>query len=176
MNPSLTPLLDVIQRLVLGICAHPRAARIDHTSTLEKLIVQISVHRADQGKIIGKGGKVINALVLIGKVAGERVGHRVKVILEDSTFGAKEPDKGYVFDPAYDAADAEELTYKLCGLIFDDFRVSRSDYGKETTFEVYLKSDIEITSPIIQAICDVLYCYGNAKGRKIEIEFATVNA
>ncbi len=47
------------------------------------VVVEITVHPEDMGKIIGKRGRIIRALRLVAKAAGQRQGENVAVEVVD---------------------------------------------------------------------------------------------
>ena len=77
-------MLDLVKYLVINIVDKPEAVEvieeIDETNTH---LIQITVDEEDMGKVIGKGGKIINAIRELTKVKAIKQGLRVRVILSD---------------------------------------------------------------------------------------------
>lgn len=77
-------MLDLVKYLVSNIVDKPEAVElveeIDETDTH---IIKVTVDQEDMGKVIGKGGKIINAIRELAKVKAIKMGTRVRVILKD---------------------------------------------------------------------------------------------
>lgn len=70
---------ELVEFIVKSLVDNPDQVEVnevdDHTST----IVEISVAQPDMGRIIGKGGRVINSIRSIVQVAAAKQGQRVSV-------------------------------------------------------------------------------------------------
>lgn len=77
-------MLDLVKYLVSNIVDKPEAIKVieevDETNTH---LISITVDEEDMGKVIGKGGKIINAIRELTKVKAIKQGARVRVVLVD---------------------------------------------------------------------------------------------
>jgi uncharacterized protein len=63
---------------------HPDAIEIDEVETERgTIVVEVTVHPDDVGKIIGKRGRIIRSLRTLAKAAGQRVDENVTVEVVD---------------------------------------------------------------------------------------------
>ena len=77
-------MLDLVKYLVGNIVDKPDAVQV--TDTVDETnthLINITVDPEDMGKVIGKGGKIINAIRELAKVKAIKTGTRVRVVLED---------------------------------------------------------------------------------------------
>jgi hypothetical protein len=77
-------MIDLAKFLVTQIVDDPDAVKID--SQLDQngtTILTVSVGPNDMGKVIGRGGKIINAIRELVKVKAIKSNQRVRVILAD---------------------------------------------------------------------------------------------
>ncbi len=52
----------LLKYLVTALVDHPQSIKIEEKETGEQLLIELSVHPEDMGKVIGRGGKIINAI------------------------------------------------------------------------------------------------------------------
>ena len=52
----------LLKYIITAIVDHPEDVKIEEEETEEQLLIKISVHPEDAGKVIGKGGKIIKAI------------------------------------------------------------------------------------------------------------------
>ena len=77
-------MLDLVKYLVTTIVDHQDKVQINETIyETQTHIITINVDPEDMGKVIGKGGKIINSIRELTKVKAIKQGLRVRVILED---------------------------------------------------------------------------------------------
>jgi len=77
-------MLDLVKYLIGNIVDKPEAVEVtDQVDETDTHIINIVVDQEDMGKVIGKGGKIINAIRELAKVKAIKTGTRVRVILED---------------------------------------------------------------------------------------------
>jgi len=72
-------LKDLIELLVKALVDHPEDVRIEEVATPEATAYEIRVAQDDMGKVIGKGGKIANALRIIAKAAAMKSKAKVYV-------------------------------------------------------------------------------------------------
>jgi len=77
-------MLNLTKYLVSNLVDHPEAVLvkedIDESNTH---LISITVNPADMGKVIGKGGKIINSIRELVKVKAIKQGLKVRVMLTD---------------------------------------------------------------------------------------------
>ncbi|KKR76032.1 MAG: hypothetical protein UU21_C0020G0009 [Candidatus Levybacteria bacterium GW2011_GWA2_40_8] len=77
-------MLNLTKYLVSNLVDHPESVlvteNIDESNTH---LISITVDPVDMGKVIGKGGKIINAIRELVKVKAIKQGLRVRVMLTD---------------------------------------------------------------------------------------------
>ncbi|MEA3355281.1 MAG: KH domain-containing protein [Patescibacteria group bacterium] len=77
-------MLDLVKYLVTTIVDHQDKVELKETlDEAQTHIITINVDPEDMGKVIGKGGKIINSIRELAKVKAIKQGLRVRVILED---------------------------------------------------------------------------------------------
>jgi len=75
---------DLLDFVLKNITTHPDDVVIDEGSEDDMVVYTITVHPDDMGRVIGKSGKVINAIRTLVRVAAVRTQQRVRVNLADS--------------------------------------------------------------------------------------------
>jgi predicted RNA-binding protein YlqC (UPF0109 family) len=76
----MTELLEV---LVQALVEEPEAVVVEELEEDGDLVYEISVAEGDLGRVIGKGGRIANAIRTIAKAAAVRVDRRVVVDILD---------------------------------------------------------------------------------------------
>jgi predicted RNA-binding protein YlqC (UPF0109 family) len=75
---------DLLEFLVRALVADPDAVRIEEVDEEGDTVLEVHVADDDLGRVIGRDGRVANALRAIAKAAATRDGGRVMVeIVED---------------------------------------------------------------------------------------------
>jgi uncharacterized protein len=74
---------ELIEFLVRALVEEPEAVVVEELEEEGDLIYEISVAEADLGRVIGKGGRVANAIRTIAKAAAVRIDRRVIVDILD---------------------------------------------------------------------------------------------
>ena len=62
---------------------HPDEIEVTEVEDDRGVVIEVSVHPDDMGKIIGKRGRVIRSLRTLAKAAGQRAGENVTVEVVD---------------------------------------------------------------------------------------------
>ena len=79
-RPGVTELLEF---LVKALVEDPEAVEVEELEEDGDLVYEISVAEGDLGRVIGKGGRVANAIRTIAKAAAVRIDRRVIVDILD---------------------------------------------------------------------------------------------
>ena len=74
---------DLLEFLTKALVEDPGAVQIEEVEEDGDLVYEITVAEADLGRVIGKGGRVANALRAIAKAAAVRIDRRVIVDILD---------------------------------------------------------------------------------------------
>ena len=74
---------ELVERIVKQIVDNPDKVEVKQVGSGGTIVLEVSTAKEDLGKIIGKGGRVVNALrVIVGTAAGQRGKKAVVEILE----------------------------------------------------------------------------------------------
>ena len=74
---------ELLEFLVRSLVEDPNAVVVEELEEEGDLVYEISVAEDDLGRVIGKGGRVANAIRTIGKAAAVRLDRRVIVDILD---------------------------------------------------------------------------------------------
>jgi hypothetical protein len=74
---------ELLEFLVKALVEDPEAVVVEELEEDGDLIYEISVAEGDLGRVIGKGGRVANAIRTIAKAAAVRIDRRVIVDILD---------------------------------------------------------------------------------------------
>ncbi|HEX3362094.1 MAG TPA: KH domain-containing protein [Solirubrobacterales bacterium] len=74
---------ELLEFLVKALVEDPEAVEVEELEEDGDLVYEISVADGDLGRVIGKGGRVANAIRTIAKAAAVRIDRRVIVDILD---------------------------------------------------------------------------------------------
>jgi predicted RNA-binding protein YlqC (UPF0109 family) len=74
---------ELLEFLVKALVEEPGAVAVEELEEDGDLIYEISVAEGDLGRVIGKGGRIANAIRTIAKAAAVRIDRRVIVDILD---------------------------------------------------------------------------------------------
>ncbi|HMI80690.1 MAG TPA: KH domain-containing protein [Solirubrobacterales bacterium] len=74
---------ELLEFLVKALVEEPEAVVVEELEEDGDLIYEISVAEGDLGRVIGKGGRIANAIRTIAKAAAVRIDRRVVVDILD---------------------------------------------------------------------------------------------
>ncbi len=74
---------ELLEFLVKALVDDPEAVTVEELEEDGDLIYEISVAEGDLGRVIGKGGRIANAIRTIAKAAAVRIDRRVIVDILD---------------------------------------------------------------------------------------------
>jgi predicted RNA-binding protein YlqC (UPF0109 family) len=75
---------ELVEYLTRALVEHPDEVQVDEVGSDDDIVLEIRVAEGDLGRVIGRSGRVANAIRTVAKAAGARDGRRVMVeILED---------------------------------------------------------------------------------------------
>jgi uncharacterized protein len=74
---------ELVEFLVRALVEDPGAVRVEEFEENGDVVLEVSVAEADVGRVIGRGGRIANAIRTVAKASATREGSRVIVeILE----------------------------------------------------------------------------------------------
>lgn len=68
---------ELVEFLVRGLVEHPDDVAVEEFDEDGDLVLEVSVHDDDLGRVIGRGGRIANALRTVARAAGSRDDRRV---------------------------------------------------------------------------------------------------
>jgi predicted RNA-binding protein YlqC (UPF0109 family) len=74
---------ELLEFLVKALVEEPEAVVVEELEEEGDLVYEITVAEADLGRVIGKGGRIANAIRTIAKAAAVRIDRRVIVDILD---------------------------------------------------------------------------------------------
>lgn len=79
-----TSIKGLVEYIVQSLVDHPDQVKVDEIEGNRSTIIELSVASSDMGRVIGKGGRVINSVRALVQVLADKQGTRVSLeILED---------------------------------------------------------------------------------------------
>ncbi|MCL1799265.1 MAG: KH domain-containing protein [Eggerthellaceae bacterium] len=84
MDEQTVDILGLMKVVLEPLVEHPEALEIASTEAADgTILVEVSVHEEDAGKVIGRQGRVIKAIRTIARAAASRFDERVEVEIID---------------------------------------------------------------------------------------------
>ncbi len=75
---------ELVEHIVKSLVDHPDQVQVTETQNRDTTVVELRVASEDMGRVIGKGGRVINSIRALAQVRAEILGQQVTVeVLED---------------------------------------------------------------------------------------------
>lgn len=78
MEPT-TAFKELVEYIVTSLVDYPEQVTIHETEERDAVILEISVAGSDMGRVIGKGGKVINSIRTLVQVLAAKQGKRISL-------------------------------------------------------------------------------------------------
>lgn len=112
MTPGAEDVTALVRSLVTQLVDDPDSVSVSGSeSDSAELLVEISVAEGDAGKVIGRRGRIINALRVLARACASQHGLRVDVeLVEDDDDIDSDDDPGDTYDdtPADDPGDTSD--------------------------------------------------------------------
>ncbi|MCB0032556.1 MAG: KH domain-containing protein [Anaerolineales bacterium] len=70
---------DLTEFIVKSIVDEPDAVRVTEMESRNNIVLEVSVADDDMGRVIGKGGRVINAIRTLVQIPGARADKRISL-------------------------------------------------------------------------------------------------
>lgn len=74
---------ELIEYIARSLVDDPEQVQVNQTRRGPETILKLQVAKEDMGRVIGKGGKVANAMRLLLNVAAQRSGKQISLDVED---------------------------------------------------------------------------------------------
>jgi predicted RNA-binding protein YlqC (UPF0109 family) len=74
---EVTPVKEVVEILAKAIVENPEQVKTEETATDRTIHIKLSVAEEDMGKVIGKQGRIANAIRTVVKAAALKDGRKV---------------------------------------------------------------------------------------------------
>jgi len=74
----------LLKYIITAIVDHPEDVKIEEEETEEQILIKISVHPEDAGKVIGKGGKIIKAIRRLAYILATKRKKRLNIELVET--------------------------------------------------------------------------------------------
>ena len=105
-EPDDTRLLELVGFLAQGLVAHPEEVEVEEYFDEVGTVYGVRVHPEDVGRVIGKDGRVANALRNVVKAAATKTGVHVmvEIITDDETLASSTVAADSVPEPQDDSA------------------------------------------------------------------------
>jgi uncharacterized protein len=68
---------ELVEYIVKALVDHPDEVAVTETATTNNVIIELKVAPDDMGRVIGKDGRVANAIRVLLRVAATKLGKRV---------------------------------------------------------------------------------------------------
>ena len=70
---------DLIEYIAKSLVEHPEAVQVTESGSGGRVRLELKVHAEDMGRVIGKSGRIANAIRTLVRVAAAREGKRVNL-------------------------------------------------------------------------------------------------
>lgn len=166
------PFAKVLKSLVLKLVRNHEAVDILTADTATGYKISISVGPADQSRIIGSQGRIINGLKLLAQAHSEKLGRPIDLILATRDKGENQPERALYFDPNFNISECDDILSDLMELVHGGHFIVPANMHQETIFTVNMTSSYAVPDKLKVAIEDIFRVYGAVNGRRIKVEFA----
>jgi predicted RNA-binding protein YlqC (UPF0109 family) len=74
---------DLVEYIARSLVDHPDSVQVEQSESSSAINLELTVADSDMGRVIGRGGRVVNAMRTLVSVAGDRKGKRVNLEVVD---------------------------------------------------------------------------------------------
>lgn len=74
---------DLVEYIAKGLVDHPESVEVNEVEGSSMVVLELTVANTDMGRVIGKGGRVVNAVRTLVDVAAERKNTRATLEILD---------------------------------------------------------------------------------------------
>lgn len=97
---------NLLEFILIHLVQHPDEVRIEEEADGRQVRYTLHVHPEDIGRVIGKGGSIINAIRAIGKIRAIKEGIYAQITIADG----KDDDRAKTDDNQADSDQADEAS------------------------------------------------------------------
>lgn len=72
---------ELVEYIVKGLVEHPDDVSVEEIENGKSILVEVTVADVDTGRVIGKRGRVINAIRTVTQIKGSKDGKKIAVEL-----------------------------------------------------------------------------------------------
>ena len=83
-----------LESIITPLLAHPEELKIDHVVDDKGILLTVTAHQADMGRIIGKGGATANSIRTLVRQYGGLIEKHISVKITDPV-GSEKPYKSH---------------------------------------------------------------------------------
>jgi uncharacterized protein len=76
---SSSPFKELVEYIVTSLVDNPDQVTVNETDQRDTIVLEISVASSDMGRVIGKGGKVVNSIRTLVQVLAAKQGKRISL-------------------------------------------------------------------------------------------------
>ena len=73
---------DLVEYMVKSLVDHPEQVRVEESSSGRLIVCRVRVAPGDVGRVVGRGGRIVNAMRALLRVAAVRTGKRATLEIE----------------------------------------------------------------------------------------------
>ena len=74
---------DLVEYIARSLVDNPDSVHVEESESASTINLELTVADSDMGRVIGRGGRVVNAMRTLVSVAGDRKGKRVNLEVVD---------------------------------------------------------------------------------------------
>lgn len=74
---------ELVEYMARSLVDHPDSVSVSEVESSSGTVLELTVADSDMGRVIGKGGRVVNAMRTMVDVAAEKSGQRVSLEIVD---------------------------------------------------------------------------------------------
>lgn len=74
---------DLVEYIAKSLVDNPESVHVNEIDSASAVILEVQVADSDMGRVIGKGGRVVNAIRTVVQVAADKEGKRVTLEILD---------------------------------------------------------------------------------------------
>lgn len=163
------PLFDLVSQIIEDICEYKGDLRIFSPHENGAHVLLVIPHTADYPKLIGKGGRQVNAMKFLFRQASLKLGCALDYQIKDSFTGTREAVIPFAYNPDFDAGKLERMMEQLAALVM------HTEPPVGTVLEgdrVIARIKVDRTAnneAIVAALDAVFYAWCYPRGRKLKL-------
>jgi len=77
---------ELVEFIVRSLVDHPDQVSVEEIEDKSETVLELSVASSDMGRVIGKGGRVINSIRAMAQIAAAKQGRRISLELVEDDY------------------------------------------------------------------------------------------